>query len=127
MNDRYIKNNKPIRAQIVQDIISRTLKKSDLETLLKNDIIKENLSFGPFLEKKDKTEWTRDYLEGLFYHTGTKYFSKDFLFYLEEVAEYVVNTEPQKNKQNNVYKYIYIVIIIVVFIVFLKSCISSMD
>ena len=125
MHNKYIENDKPIRARIVQDIIKSRLKGSDLETIMENDIIKAHLSTEPFLEKKDKSAWTREYLEDLFYPSGPKYFSREFLLYLNEVAEYVTSKEPQKRKTRFDYKYIFIGIIIFILIVFLKSCLPN--
>lgn len=89
MNSEYVANGKVKRGQIVSDILNRKIKKAEIEVLCKYPEIQENFVGSYYSKKRPKNEWNKKYLERLSFVAGVESFNKDYLLYLDEVAEHV--------------------------------------
>lgn len=92
---KYIKEGRVEREQIAMDIKYRTITKDDLDTLVSNKEIRGAFIGKSFSNKKPKSEWNREYLDELSYAVVAEGFNAEYLYYLNEVAEYV------SSKKNN--------------------------
>lgn len=93
IND-YICNGRVEREKIAIDIKYRDLSKSDIDILVSNKKICDAFLGKSFSEKKPKSEWNKEYLDELTCAAIAECFNADYLYYLDEVADYVV---PNKN------------------------------
>lgn len=89
MDNNYIVNGKVARDKIASDIKDRKLDRNGIEELC-NDPIVENAFWGSnYNDKRPKREWNKDYLSRLSYAVIGESFNRDYLLYLDEVAEFV--------------------------------------
>ena len=82
-------NNKISRVKIVNDIKSRKLTRRDLEKLVREYEVQSAFIGKVYNNKLDKRRWNQDYLDQLTHRAIAESFNQDFLFYLDDVAEYV--------------------------------------
>jgi hypothetical protein len=79
------------------DIKYRKLDKKGIDELLNSPGIEKNFVGSEYKNKVSRKQWTEDYLDILSYAAETQCFNRDYLYYLNEVAEYV-NKKKKKSK-----------------------------
>lgn len=95
---KYIVNGKIARQRIAMDIKYRNISRADIEMLAKDPAVKKEF-FG---EEKDigkcpKDQWDKDYLDMLSYAAVSEVFNKEYMLYLNEVAEVVSEKEKKSS------------------------------
>ena len=120
MCDKYLVEGKVDRAKIAMDIKYRELKRDEIEMLLKDPRIKDSFIGTGYNDKKPQSEWSKDYLNILSYAAVAESFNRDYLLYLDSVADYVIKIKQKK---------ILIVVVIagVMYITTTKSTASSLS
>ena len=91
----YFDNGHISRMKVASDIKSRKLTKEDLEKMITEPEVKSVFIGNGFNNTVKKEEWTKEYLDKLSYMAIGESFNKEYLFYLDEVAQYV------NSKQNS--------------------------
>lgn len=91
----YVVDGRVAREKIAMDVKYRNLNRTDLEHLAVNPDIQRAFIGDRYSDKVPKNQWTKDYLDELSYAVVGESFNKDYLLYLDEVAEYV------SKKKNN--------------------------
>lgn len=109
---KYIVNGRVEREKIAMDIKYLTITKNDLDILISNKEIREAFVGNEFSDKIPKSKWDKEYLDKLSYAVVAEGFNAEYLYYLNEVAEYV-------NKKRGNSKLIIGSTIVVVFIIIL--------
>ena len=89
----YIVDGRVRREKIAMDIKYRSLKKEDILALIENPVIKEAFIGKRYDKKKPQNDWNKDYLDTLSYAVISESFNRDYLLYLNDVAEYVNRKE----------------------------------
>lgn len=90
MFEEYILPDKVRCSKIASDIARRKLKREDIELLVKDPRVQKEFREENFTEKKLPQAWNKEYLEELaLFATSGESFNRDYLLYLDEVAEYV--------------------------------------
>ena len=84
------------RMKVASDIKSRKLTKEDLEKMITEPEVKSVFIGNRFNNTVKKEEWTKEYLEKLSNMAIGESFNKEYLFYLDEVAQYV-NSKKNSN------------------------------
>lgn len=126
--EKYIKDDRVLREEIVNDILDQKLEKKELLELLKNNIIKNSFFGGKYSKKNSKNQWTEEYLSKISLASIAEYFNEDYLMYLYEVAEFV---KEKKKKQKLIKISIFllalliIILIIIVFIFWMSKDMSN--
>lgn len=94
--ERYIVDGNVKQSTIATDIIYRQLTGLDVEHIASDPIVKQ--AFFGKLEplKRPKSEWNRDYLNYLHCAVAAECFNREYLLYLDEVAEYVSKAKFRK-------------------------------
>lgn len=87
--NNYIDDGKVARERIAMDVKYRKLKGKELEKIVNDPKIQSAFIGDKFSKKVDKKDWTKDYLERISCAVVAESFNADYLFYLDEVAEYV--------------------------------------
>ena len=90
---KYVNNGVVEREKIAMDIKYRVILKSDICDLVKDPVIKSAFFGNGYADKKSQSSWTRDYVDKLSYAVVSEAFNEEYLFYLDEVAEYVSKKE----------------------------------
>ena len=99
--NRYMIDGKIERGKIAMAIKRGKIQKNDIDILISdNDVQKEFFGRG-FSNKKPKTEWNKKYLNILSYDVVAEAFNPEYLYYLNEVAEYVNKIENDNIKRKN--------------------------
>ncbi len=124
MLNKYLINEKVDRAKIVMDIRYRVLKRDEIEMLVKDSKIKESFIGTSYNDKKPQSEWSKDYLNILSYAAVAESFNRDYLLYLDSVADYVIKV---KHKKMIIAGGIFILIVVVIAGVAYISTIKSAD
>ena len=96
---KYVNNGVVEREKIAMDIIYRVILKSDICELVKEPMIKNAFFGNGYKDKKSQSSWDRDYVDKLSYAVVSEAFNEEYLFYLDEVAEYVSNKEKNSNSK----------------------------
>ncbi len=91
---RYFDGNRVSREMIALDIRYRRLSHDDLLLLISDPKISAAFYGKSYEDKIPKDQWDEEYLEKLSYAVVSESFNKDYLLYLEEVADSV---SAQKN------------------------------
>ena len=86
----YIENGRVNRTVIVDDIVSHKISEQDLSELLSYDSVRAAFFSNSKLEKKDKSEWTSDYLERITYMAISEVFDEEYLRYLFTISQYLL-------------------------------------
>jgi len=120
MNSEYVLRGKVERSKIANDIKSGKLKRSDIELLIKDQQIIEAFIGDHYNNKISKSSWDQEYLNLLSCAAVAESFNSDYLFYLNEVTEYVTKYKFRKMVNVGV-----IFILIIVLGVFLYLYISN--
>jgi hypothetical protein len=89
MANEYIVNGLVARDKIAMDIKYRELSHDALLKLCDNPQIKAAFIGSSFTQKCPKLMWNREYLDRLSYAVVAESFNREYLLYLEEVAEFV--------------------------------------
>jgi len=96
MNNDYILNGEVARNRIALDIKYRKLNRSDIEQLIINPQITSAFIGSTFSKKKPMKDWNKSYLDELSYVAVAESFNRDYLLYLEEVADFVAKAKIKK-------------------------------
>ena len=96
MDDKYIIAGKVSRSKIVMDIKCRKLKKNDIEKLARNPQIKNTFFGRGFKHKQPKKKWNKAYLDLVLCASVGECFNLEYMLYLDEVADYVVQVKKKK-------------------------------
>lgn len=91
---KYFDGNRVNRAMIALDIRYRNLSHDDLLLIISDPEISAAFYGKTYEDKIPKNQWDEEYLEKLSYAVVSESFNKDYLLYLEEVADSV---SAQKN------------------------------
>ena len=91
MNSDYIVNGKVVCNRIARDISRRKLDRQAIERLISDPVIASAFRGDSFDEKRPKKEWNGSYLEELSCAAIAESFNRDYLLYLDEVANFVTN------------------------------------
>lgn len=93
---RYIVDGKVKRSTIATDIACRQLIGIDVEHIANDPTVRQ--AFFGKLEplKKPKSQWDRDYVNYLNGAAATECFNREYLLYLDEVAEYASKAKFRK-------------------------------
>lgn len=89
MNNNYIVNGEVARDKIAMDIKYRKLDKTGIEQLCRDPKITTAFRGTGYADKRPKREWNKDYLGRLSYAVVGESFNRDYLLYLDEVADFV--------------------------------------
>lgn len=112
--DRYIVDGVVKRDRIVADIKRCKIGKNEILELDKDSRIAEAYFGIGELEKKDKEIWNSNYLDELSLVAVSESFSKEYLLYLSEVAQYIIEKKLHKENNNKKVKGIVVVIIVII-------------
>lgn len=123
--NRYIVDGKVKRDKIVADIKRGRINRNDIFELDKDPLIREAYFESEKLNKVEKIYWTNKYLDELSLVSVSESFGKDYLLYLNEVAEYVIASEKKKDNTNKLVKGVLIVIVIILMLVMSIVIIAS--
>lgn len=115
--NRYIVDGTVKRDKIVADIKRGKIGKSDIIELDKNHKISEAYFGEGELKKQDKSTWNNRYLDELSLVAVSESFSKDYLLYLNEVAQYVIDKRRHKERNNKIVKGLLIAALLIVFVI----------
>jgi len=96
---RYFEEGKVARGVIALDVRDRRIKHDDLMDLIADPAVAEAFYGGTYDDKIPKDQWNEKYLEKLSYAVVSGGFNRDYLLYLEEVAEEVTR---RKNRIRNI-------------------------
>jgi len=96
MNSDYIVNGEIARNRIALDIKYRKLDRSAIEQLISDPKITAAFFGSGFNKKRPKKEWNKTYLDELSYVAIAESFNRDYLLYLDEVANFVANAKSKK-------------------------------
>lgn len=115
----YIINGKVMPNRIAIDIKNGIISRSDIQSLIADERIKETFNDAP-VTKKDKALWDEQYLNQLTYSAIAGSFNEEYLYYLSDVAEHV-NKPRKNNSKNKTYAVgLSVIAIIVVIIIVIK-------
>lgn len=89
MFNDYIVNGEVARDKIAMDIKYRKITRNTLEALCADPRIAAAFINSSFTEKRPKKEWNKEYLGRLSYVVVGESFNRDYLLYLDEVADFV--------------------------------------
>ena len=89
MNNEYIRNGEVARNRIALNIKRRKLKRPQIEELLSDSKIVSAFIGISFSERKPMKDWNKSYLDELSYAAVAESFNREYLLYLDEVADYV--------------------------------------
>lgn len=95
----YIVDGKVATDKIVLDIKYRSISRPEIEELADNPMIKKSF-FGKEsdIEKLPKEQWDRKYLDLLSYEAIAEVFNKEYMLYLNEVAEFINQKEKKSSR-----------------------------
>lgn len=86
---KYIVDGTVAREKIAMDIKYRSIKKNDIEILIKDPVIKKSFFGDGYADKISRNKWDKEYLEKLSYAVVSEAFNSEYLLYLDEVADKV--------------------------------------
>lgn len=96
MLSEYFIDGNVDRAKIAMQIKYRKIKRDAIEELCADPRIKAAFRGTSFPNKRPKKEWNAEYLDLLSYVSVAGEFNRDYLLYLDEVAEYVSKVKYKK-------------------------------
>lgn len=85
--EKYFENGKLKRESIAMDIKYRRISHEDLLTLIADPEISKEFYGDSYMDKIPREEWNEQYLDKLSYAVVSEGFNKDYLLYLEQVAD----------------------------------------
>jgi len=91
MFEEYILSDDKVRcSKIASDIGRRKLKRNDIEQLITDPRVQKEFRGNNFTQKRPSQVWNKEYLDKLtLFATSGESFNRDYLLYLDEVAECV--------------------------------------
>ena len=113
--DDYIIDGNVARSRIALDIKFRNIKRADIEQLISDARITSAFLGKTFDQKVSKNQWNKFYLNELSYAAVSESFNRDYLLYLDEVAEYVSEAQHKKDVIRGIGVFL---------IIFMISCIA---
>lgn len=84
------------KRRICQDIKNRILTRKEIWMLIENVPIQKGFYGVEYQHKKPIKEWNEEYLEAVSFSPA---FNPDFLFYLDDVANYLASIHPKKKEK----------------------------
>lgn len=94
--DKYIVDGRVARDKIVMDIKYCRISRQEILNLCEDKDVQAVYIGRDYPDKKPKREWNKDYLGLLSYASVAESFNKDYLLYLNEVAQYVAKAKYKK-------------------------------
>lgn len=101
------------RAEIAMDIVQRKLSRSDIERLCQDEEVQANFFGAGYAKKRPMSEWDEEYLKKLYGAVVGESFNRDYLLYLDQVAEYVQKRKRKKIRNTCVLGIIVVLVIAV--------------
>lgn len=92
----YIINGRVAREEIASDICDGVLTRDDIKKLTADASIREAFIGSTYNKKKNTTEWDERYLATLPNVAVAEAFNEEFLYYLADVADYVIENRKKK-------------------------------
>lgn len=92
---RYFDNGKFLREDIASDIKYRRISHEDLLALIADPAVSGAFFGGGSPDRRPREQWDEHYLDKVSYEAVSESFNRDYLLYLEEVAN-----EVAKKKRN---------------------------
>ena len=92
----YIINGRVAREEIASDICDGVLTRDDIKKLTADASIREAFIGSAYNKKKNTTEWDERYLATLPNVAVAEAFNEEFLYYLADVADYVIENRKKK-------------------------------
>lgn len=86
---KYIEGEVVKREKIAMDIKYRRIGEEELRAIVEEPAIKSDFFGQGYNKKVPKDQWTERYLDKLSYAVAAECFNPEYLYYLNEVAEYV--------------------------------------
>lgn len=123
--NNYIVDGKVKREKIVADIKRGRINRNDILELDKNPMVRNEYFESKKLRKAEKSSWTKKYLDELSLMSVSELFDKEYLLYLNDVAEYIIANEKKKEQTDKMVKGVVIGIVIIVIIVIATIIIAS--
>lgn len=96
MDNGYIVNGEVARDKIAMDIKYRKINRDTIEKLCADQRVKSAFIGSSFPDKRPKQEWTKEYLGRLSYAVVGESFNRDYLLYLDQVADFVTKATFKK-------------------------------
>lgn len=115
---KYIVDGELKRDKIVADIKRGRISTSDIMELDRMQEVREAYFGDGYDYKVDKDKWNASYLDKLALVSVSETFNKEYMLYLNEVAECVVAKEQQNLKNNTLIRTVITIAIVVALIVF---------
>lgn len=84
--EKYFENGKLKRESIAMDIKYHRISHADLLTLIDDPDISKEFFGESYIDKIPERQWNEQYLDKLSYAIVSEAFNKDYLLYLEQVA-----------------------------------------
>lgn len=84
--EKYFENGRLKRESIAMDIKYHKISHDDLMSLIADPEISKNFIGDTYKNKVPREEWNEQYLDQLSYAVVGESFNKDYLLYLEQVA-----------------------------------------
>lgn len=123
--NRYIVDGLVKRDRIVSDIKRGRITQNDIIELNQNGEIEAAYFGNENLEKIDKNLWNERYLDELSLAAVSEIFCAEYLLYLNEVAQYVMTKNKQKERDNKIIRGVLIgalvVLLAILSVVFIAS------
>jgi hypothetical protein len=96
MNNEYVINGEVQRDRIALDIKYRRIGGAEIESLCNNLQINSSFIGSVYNDKKPKQYWSKKYLDLLLCAVVAESFNRDYLLYLDEVADFVSKAKYKK-------------------------------
>ena len=96
---KYVtKDGKVQRSKIALDVADLTLSRHDIIRLCYMPEVKYAFIGQSYSKKEPQEKWNKEYLDKLVCASAAESFNKDYLLYLNDVAEYVMNSKKKKRR-----------------------------
>ena len=115
--NRYIVDGSLKRDRIVSDVKRGRISKNEIIELDQNKEIKAAYFGNTNLEKVNRNLWNESYLDELSLAAVSETFCREYLLYLNEVAQYVMAKDKEKECDNKILKEVLVGALIVLLII----------
>lgn len=115
--NRYIVDGSVKRDRIVSDVKRGRISKNEIIELDQNKEIKAAYFGNTNLEKVNRNLWNESYLDELSLAAVSETFCREYLLYLNEVAQYVMAKDKEKECDNKILKEVLVGALIVLLII----------
>ena len=119
--EKYIVDGEVKKNRIALAIRRGELSNDEIEELLNDHIIKDSFIGDSFHEKIPRNKWNAEYADRLAYASMAEYFNRDYLIFLKEVSDYVLNNEKKRKKVIVCGIVVGIIMLIIILIIILMS------